>query len=375
VRLTLRGWLVLGAVPVLYVAGELSGFALARALAGLAAGALLAALLVTGRRLQVSVSREVYPDRVESGQPAMALLRVHNPGSRRHPGFIAKDVFAGREHDIAVQDLAVRGSATYRYPLSTERRGRYEVGPLSLERHDPLGLVRSQVVAGDVAPLWVHPRRYPVRTVKIGWPRHHYDGPGSRDPLAGSTQLRQIREYVPGDEIRHVHWKAAAHTGTLMVREYTDPAEPRFTIVLDDRADVLDTDQFEQAVEVVASLGYAAVQAGHHTRLVSISGRLDGQPQRGDVGARELLDQLADIEQQAGSGGVPAGSGGAIVLVSGGRGVDAGLLASLGGGAGTAAITVVDLAPSSATRPSGVRVIAAASAAEAIQTWNRAATG
>lgn len=371
-RLTVRGWLVAGAVPVLYAGGELSGFALARALAGLAGGAVLAAFLITGRRLQVTVSREVYPDRVECGQPAMALLRVHNPGSRRHPGFTAKDLFAGREHDVAVQDLAVRASATYRYPLSTERRGVYDVGPLSLERQDPLGLVRSQVVAGDVTPLWVHPRRYPVRTVKIGWPRHHYDGPGSRDPLAGSTQLRQIREYVPGDEIRHVHWKAAAHTGTLMVSEYTDPAEPRFTIMLDDRAEMLDAGRFEQAVEVVASLGYAAVQAGHHTRLVSISGGLDGQPQRGTLGARELLDQLADIRQQAGTGGVSAVSGGAIVFVSGGRGIDPGLLAALGAGAGTSAITVVDLAPTGA-RPSGVRVIAAGSAAEAIRTWNRAA--
>lgn len=372
-RLTLRGWLVLGAVPVLYVAGEVSGFALARALAGLAAGALLVALLVTGRRLQVTVAREVYPDRVECGQPAMALLRVHNPGSRRHPGFTAKDLFAGREHDVAVQDLAAGATATYRYPLSTERRGRYAVGPLTLERNDPLGLIRSRVLAGDVTPLWVHPRRYPVRTVKIGWPRHHYDGPGSRDPLAGSTQLRQIREYVPGDEIRHVNWKAAAHTGTLMVSEYTDPAEPRFTIVLDDRADVLDESEFEQAVEVVASLGYAAVQAGHHTRLVSISGRLDGLPQRGTVGARELLDQLADIGQQSAPGGVTAVSGGAIVLVSGGRGIDAGLLAALGGGAGSAAITVVDLAPTPGAVPAGVRVIAAGTGAEAIQIWNRAA--
>ena len=370
-RLTLRGWLVLIAVPVLYVGGELSGFALARALAGLAAGALVAALVATSRRPQVTVTREVYPDRVESGQPAMALLQVHNPALRRQPGFTATDLFAGHEHDVAVRDLAARSSATHRYQLPTEQRGVYPVGPLRLERRDPLGLVRSRVVAGDVMLLRVHPRRYPVRTVKVGWPRHHYDGPGSRDPLAGSTQLRQIREYVPGDEVRHVHWKAVARTGTLMVREYTDPAEPRFTIVLDDRPDVLDAPQFEQAVEVAASLGYAAVYAGHRTRLATVSGRLDRQPQRGTVGARELLDQLADLGQQSTSGDVPTVTGGAVVLVGGRRGVDPGLLVALGAGYG--AVTMIDLSPAAGAAPGGVRVIAADTAADAIRAWNEAA--
>jgi len=373
VRLTLRGWVVLAAVPVLYVGGELSGFALSRALAGLAAGALVAALVVTSRRPQVTVSREVYPDRVECGQPAMALLRVHNPGSRRHPGFIAKDLFAGHEHDVAVRDLAARSSATHRYQLPTEHRGVYAVGPLNLERRDPLGLVRSRVVAGDVTTLWVHPRRYPVRTVKVGWPRHHYDGPGSRDPLAGSTQLRQIREYVPGDEVRHVHWKAVARTGTLMVSEYTDPPEPRFTLVLDDRAEVLSAQGFEQAVEVVASLGYAAVHSGHRTRLVTVSGRLDRNPQRGIVGAHDLLDHLADIEQQPTVDSVPGVAGGAVVLVSGGRGIDPGLLAALG--VGQSAVTVVDLGPAPGAALGGVRVIAATSATDAIGIWNEAASG
>ena len=60
--------------------------------------------------------------------------------------------------------------------------------------------------------------------------------------MAGAMDLRALRPYVPGDELRHLHWKATARTGQLMVREYVDPAQPWCVVVLDTRRDVLDAD-------------------------------------------------------------------------------------------------------------------------------------
>lgn len=364
VYFTARGIAVLAAVPVLYLAGELFGFGFARALAGGALAAILVAIPMVTRRPRVDVRREVYPDRVERDGPAMAALQVGNPSGRRHPPLIAKDVVDDVYRDVQVRALAPYATATYRYQLQTTRRGRFAVGPLVLERSDPLGLVRSVLVTGSVAHLWVYPRRHPVRTAGLGWPRYHHDGSQSAQPPAGSSDLRRIREYVPGDETRHVHWKAVARTGTLMVREYADPSEPRLTVVLDNRASALGPVAFEEAVEVAASFACAALDARYRTCVVTTCGDVRIENNAGLAGIREVLDRLAELGQRPVAGAVSPVEQGAVIFVGGA--VDGGLAGDRG------SVTAFDLrSPSSRSgRQLGVAVISAASAAEAIRRWN-----
>ena len=365
--LTSRGIAVLAAAPMLYLAGELFGFAFARALAGVALAAVIAGVPRVMRRPRVNVAREVYPDRVERDQPAMARLEVRNRGSRRHPPFIAKDVVDDVYREVLVRGLAPHAAATYRYQLRTGRRGRFPVGPLVLERGDPLGLVRSVLVTGSGAHLWVYPRRHPVRTAGLGWPRYHHDGERSTRPPAGTNDLRRIREYVPGDETRHVHWKAVARTGTLMVREYTDPSEPRLTVVLDNRADALTPAAFEEAVEVAASFACAALNASYRTGVITTGGDLRIDTNAGPAGIRDVLDRLAELEQRPGAGTPPSVEPGAVIFVGGGT-VD-GVLADVG--ADRTAVTAFDLSSAgSRPGPPGIPVIAAATAVEAIRQWN-----
>jgi uncharacterized protein (DUF58 family) len=71
-----------------------------------------------------------------------------------------------------------------------------------------------------------------------------------------------MREYVPGDDPRMIHWPTTARTGTLMVREHVEVRRPEFTIVLD-TADAAGTpDDFEESVDVAASLAVHAIAAG-----------------------------------------------------------------------------------------------------------------
>jgi uncharacterized protein (DUF58 family) len=382
VRLTLRGIAVLIAALVLYAVGEAAGYLLFRVLAGAAAGAVLGGCAVAIRRPTVVVSRALHPDRVECGQPALARLQVHNPGTTRHPAFTATDLLDDNYQEVFVRDVPAGATVTHHYQLPTTRRGRLTVGPLVLERRDPLGLVSSRVVTGNTATLWVHPRRHPVRTAMVGWPRHHHEGSETPHLLSGSTDLRGVREYIPGDEVRHVYWKAVARTGTIMVREYADPAQPRFTVVLDNRAGVLPAPALEAAVEVTASLIFAAATGGHRTRLVATSGGLDLDVSGGMTGARRLLDQLCELDQpavanDAAESPLPpdfsrSGSGGMLVFVSGGQpAADRRVMASLG--QARAELTVIDLCPrTEEAAGSGVRTIRARTATEAVRAWNAA---
>lgn len=294
-RLTRRGAGVLVAAVLSYALGEIAGFVLLKALAGAAVGALLAGVAVTLRRPRVSVRREISSNRIERGGATTATLVVSNPGPRRQPGFTARES-SGHGEVVQVHSLAPGAAQPYDYKLVGRRRGRITVGPLTLERTDPLGLLRRPIPAGDTATLWVYPPLRSARAPGVGHPRHHHEGPTTDDSLHGSADLRDVREYVLGDEVRHLHWKATARTGRLMVRDYVDPDHPRFTLLLDTRPHVLSADEFEEAVELAASLVNAAATAGHRCRLLTSSGA-DVATSGGAVGGRPLLDLLCEAVQ------------------------------------------------------------------------------
>ncbi|CAM3336911.1 DUF58 domain-containing protein [Kibdelosporangium persicum] len=295
-RLTRRGIATLAAAAVLIGAGAVLGYAVLLALGAIGVGAVLAALAVAGRKPRVDVARDVYPDRVERGKRAGITLRVHNPGTRRQPGFTAVDRLGASTLRIAVRSLAPGAEQSYLNELPTWQRGRHEVGPLTLRRSDALGLGHNEVFIGTTATLWVYPRTHPVRSVAGGLPLHHHEGAANETSPRGSLDIREVREYVPGDEVRHLHWKATARTGQLMIRDYADPQQPQFTVLLDNRPVIPAEPEFEEAVEVAASLVVAAAKADNRCQLVTPGG-LDVTTTPGAAAVRRLLDELCVLER------------------------------------------------------------------------------
>lgn len=374
-RPTRRGVGVAVTAVVLLGAGLGLGNPVLRGLGGFAAAAVAVALVPSLVRLRPTVEREVHPTRLERGDRATARLVVRNDGAQRQPAFVARDRVGGSSVEVTVPALAPGAVSEHVYEVPAPRRGRIDVGPLTVERADPLGLARSRVEVGEVESLWVHPRRLPVRVTGGGRLRHHHEGVVTDHPLRGSADIRSLREYVLGDELRHVHARASARTGQLVVREYVDPVQPRCTVVLDNRTGVLDADAFEEAVEVAASIVWSAVTEGHSVTLCTAGG--DDPPGRDHAEtAEELLDRLAAVERsdaaemtaaldRAGRGG----RGGWLAVVTGAP--DEAVLARLLGMRTFAPVTVFDLSgwPDTATVP-GVVPIRATTARLAVDRWN-----
>lgn len=373
-RLTRRGVCTLAAAVVLIALGLVAGYPLAVALGAIALGAVAAAIGVAGRGPRVEVIRELFPDRVERDGRAGITLRVHNPGLRRQGGFTAVDRIGQDRVTVAVRPLSPGAEHPYVDELPTGRRGRHQVGPLTLVRTDALGLGRSEVSLGATATLWVYPRTHPVGAVTGGLPLHHHDGEASETSPRGSLDIREVRPYVPGDEVRHLHWKATARTGQLMVRDYADPHRPQFTVLLDDRREV-GAPEFEEAVELAASLVVAAAKADHRCRLVT-SGGVDVGTSSGWDAVHRYLEELCVVArtEDAGLPLVPDAlarwGGGTLVVVSSSTAVSAGDRAALVGVRPRYAdvILLVGL-PGAAPEVPGVRVLRAANAVDAIRQW------
>jgi uncharacterized protein (DUF58 family) len=272
---------------------------------------------------------------------------------------------------VAVRALAAGAEQSYLNELPTGRRGRHQVGPLTLRRADALGLGRSELSIGDTATLWVYPRTHPLRAVAGGLPLHHHDGEATETSPRGSLDVREVRAYVPGDEVRHLHWKATAKTGQLMVRDYADPHQPRFTVLLDNRRAIAAA-EFEEAVELAASLVVAAAGADHRCQLVTPSG-VDVSTSSGSDAVQRYLEELCVVTraEQTDLPLVPAAlaraGGGTLVVISSAVSPDdrtalAGTRARYGD------VVVVALNGAAAQVP-GVRALRATSALDAIRQW------
>jgi uncharacterized protein (DUF58 family) len=360
---------------VLLAAGLLLGLPVLRGLGGFALAAFAVAMFPRLVRLRPTVGRTVAPTRLERGRSATARLVISNDRNQRQPAFVARDRVGDTVVEIDVPALAPGGSSEHRYDIPTRRRGRIEIGPLAVERSDPLGLARSRVDIADLTAIWVQPRRYPVRVADGGRLRHHHEGPVTDRPMRGSTDLRSLREYVPGDELRHVHARASARIGTLVVRELVDPVQPHCTVMLDNRSEALSADAFEEAVEVAASIAWSAAAAGQRVVLCTAEGDVLRGGERLES-VEPVLDRLASVDQVA-----SADIAGALEVVAHGRGgwlvvatgaADRAVLSRLTGLRGFDPITVFDVSgwPESPAA-SGLMIVRGSSARAAIDHWNR----
>lgn len=240
---------------------------------------------------------------VSGGGPAFALAVAPPRVERLSDTVVRVDVEAARAHRRGLRLHAADGSsfpvvwdATGVHadvPVPTQRRGPVSLGPWVLERVDPWGLLRRRVGEVEGVALLVVPRVRPVSLAAL--PSALADFGGSAE--MGTTTFATLREYVIGDELRHVHWRSSAKTGKLMMRQYVDITRPRITLVLvaEERA-YTSADEFEEAVDFIASLAAVAASSGLDVEVVTTAGE---RAAHGGGRSTAVLDLLALVDRGA----------------------------------------------------------------------------
>jgi uncharacterized protein (DUF58 family) len=300
-RPTRTGWLVALAAVALGTAGWVFGQPeLAVLGAGTGAVAVAGALYVVAFPLRVEAGRSIRPARVAAGDPCRVAVRVRNSGRLRTPVLRLRDevgTYGTASLQLAPIPPGVTREALYTFP--TRRRGIHRAGPLTVEVEDPFGLVRVRHRRDRTDTVIVLPRLHRLSPLPAA-PGEEPE-PGLLALASNSTvdeEFAALRPYVPGDDVRRIHWRTTARLGHPVVRQFDEPWQHRSTIVLDVRAGQHDTDSFERAVSAAASVVALAASHGEYVRLVTTDGRDSGFVAAWDR-ADELLDQLAVVEPAA----------------------------------------------------------------------------
>ncbi|MGD2202997.1 DUF58 domain-containing protein [Microbacterium maritypicum] len=283
-------WVLMALAVGFWVLGQIAGwseFTIAAVVIAIAVA--LCALFLIGRTAY-DVALDLARTRVVVGERAVGALTLANRGTRAIlPSRVVLPVGSGRG-EFGIQRLAPGEEAEELFAIPTQKRGVVKVGPVSVVRGDPLGLFERAHRRDDPVDLFVHPRTVLFDGQSLGYLRD-LEGLPAADLSRDDVSFHALLEYQPGDDLRHVHWRSTARTGTMMVRQYEETRRSHFVIGLSrSLADYATEDDFELGVSAAGSIGLRALRDSQRVDM-----RVQGRELPAGTG-KQLLDSLSAVE-------------------------------------------------------------------------------
>ena len=264
---------------------------------------LVVSYLIAPRRLRLEGERSGLFPRAQEGDRLDVEVKL--VAKRSVSTFILEErvpARLGTPVRVPITKLSSGAEVSHHYGLRCSRRGVYEIGPLVAVAGDPLGLSQRETVVAEPFELLVHPR---VELVSDRPLTRQFEDPPIRPPVSkpwpSGLEFYGMREYVPGDDLRRIVWRASARTGKIMVREAEQGITDRITIILDtDRGSHSRdgeglSESFETGIRAAASLGVRHLREGYEIRCETNGGALTRRL-RGATSQLMLLDALARLE-------------------------------------------------------------------------------
>ena len=253
--------------------------------------------------------RREFGSRFAIGDPVRVSLIVEN-ASPRDVYIRIKDEFPPEmkldETRETAFNVAAQTNAEFYYHITPPKRGRYEFGKTAVRYASRLGLVWCQAELGEPQGVKVYPNMRRAREMEL-------KALGARSFLAiqrravrrgEGREFESMRDYVRGDELRHISWTATARRSKLTTRQYQIERDQTVMIAIDagrlmtGRID--DETKFDTAIHASLALMSACSRAGDNCGLVVFGRKVRKflPPKRGLEHIDAVLEALHDLEPE-----------------------------------------------------------------------------
>ena len=218
-------------------------------------------------------------DRVQlwQGEDVAVTVRVTNKHGWPIPWIFVEDYhppdFPRKGPNARLAILMPRRSITLQYRLTCPRRGYHRIGPVLYESGDLFGLHKRFRTAENRDYVSVLPTVAYIETFNVAARRPQGPVRITNRIYADPTRISNIREYMPGDPLNTIHWKATARTGELHVKTFEPTSISGGTLILDFHEDSYLEEKretrMELAVTTAASIAYLLQMSGEQVGLLT----------------------------------------------------------------------------------------------------------
>jgi uncharacterized protein (DUF58 family) len=206
----------------------------------------------------------------------------------------------------AGMNVEAQTSASLTYELTPPKRGRFEFGLIAVRFLSHWRLVWKQTRAGNSMTVKVYPNMRRAREAEL-------KALGARSFVAARRKsqwrgegrdFESLRDYVRGDEMRHISWTATARRGKLVTRQYQMERDQTILIALDAgrlmTARIENETKLDSAVHAALALMSAAARAGDNAGLLVFGRRIQAflPPKRGAEHLDAALEALHAVEPE-----------------------------------------------------------------------------
>lgn len=270
--------------------------------------AILDYFISRGSLENITVSR-IFDRRFAIGDPTEVTLHIENV-SARDIDLQIKDEYPAEmnlnESRQAEFTVEAQTSAAFTYSVTPPRRGRYEFGQTAIRFRSRLGLVWCQAAVGEPQAVKVYPNIRRAREMEL-------KALGARSFLAiqrravrrgEGREFESMRDYVRGDELRHISWTATARRNKLTTRQYQIERDQTIIIAIDAgrlmTGRIGSETKFDTAIHASLALISACSRAGDNCGLVVFGRRVRKYipPKRGVEHIDALIEALHDLEPE-----------------------------------------------------------------------------
>lgn len=256
--------------------------------------ALLASDLLLAANLKGVSLERLDPGNVILDGAAESVLRIRNDGRRRLRATV-KDAWqpsAGAFDPVQVLDIPAHATRRMTVRLQPTRRGDLHAPHTTIRAYGPFGFAarqRSYPCPGilRVLPPFRSRRHLPSKLRRL----RELDGKAAVQIRGAGTEFDSLRDYVRGDDVRSIDWRATARRSAVVVRTWRPERDRRVIIMLDtsrtSAVRIGDEPRLDTSMEAALLLAVLAERGGDRVQFLAFDRRT--RAQAGSAGKGNLL--------------------------------------------------------------------------------------
>lgn len=225
----------------------------------------------------------ITPDRLSNGDENELIIHILNSyGFEIKLQIVDEIPFQFQKRDFEIWISMKNGEEQkVKYQLRPVKRGVYSFGKLNIYVQSLLGLVSRRYIFDDGKEVATYPSFLQMRQFELMAFSNYHMMPGLRKikRVGHSTEFDQIKEYVRGDDVRHINWKATARKNQLMINQYQDErAQPVYSIIDKGRVMKMPFEEMsllDYAINATLALSNIILKKHDKAGMMSISNKVE----------------------------------------------------------------------------------------------------